>query len=326
MFRSLTKPTIKTFHSVKKCPRFKVRNLREVYKQVSKMTSNREVVKKIESREQSEGAGARVRRSIGRRELPNFDPFLMLDEFMVKKPAGFPDHPHRGFETVTYMLSGSFKHEDFCGHAGVINPGDLQWMTAGKGIVHSEIPMGDAPSHGLQLWVNLKSTNKMVAPKYQELLGKDIPKVEKDGVHVTVIAGSSMGIDSPVYTLTPTLYLDFTMQPNSSLDQEIPEGFNAFFYTLEGTAYYGAKETECGPHFTLVLSQGNRVQVKTKGEKARFVLIGGQPLNEPVVQHGPFVMNTQEEIQKAFLDFYTGQNGFERAKSWQSEAEQDEDY
>ncbi|CAI8037982.1 Pirin-like protein [Geodia barretti] len=153
----------------------------------------RAIVKKVLSVEQAEGVGARVRRSVGRPELRNLDPFLMLDEFKVTKPAGFPDHPHRGFETVTYMLKGSFKHEDFCGHRGTINPGDLQWMTAGRGIVHAEMPASQGENIGLQLWINLSQRDKMVEPQYQELLESEIPHVSGEGVHVAVIAGNSYG-------------------------------------------------------------------------------------------------------------------------------------
>ncbi|XP_067848359.1 pirin isoform X2 [Heptranchias perlo] len=155
--------------------------------------SIRKIVQIVLAVEQSEGVGAQVRRSIGRWELKSLDPFLMLDEFKVSKPAGFPDHPHRGFETVTYMLNGSFDHEDFCGHKGTINRGDLQWMTAGRGVIHCEMPSSDHPGHGLQLWVNLKSSEKMVPPRYQELLSKTIPKPSKDGVTVAVISGEALG-------------------------------------------------------------------------------------------------------------------------------------
>ncbi|XP_065885740.1 uncharacterized protein [Dysidea avara] len=227
------------------------------------MSKSRKVVKKVLSVEQGEGVGARVRRSVGRPELRQFDPFLMLDEFKVKKPAGFPDHPHRGFETVTYMITGSFQHEDFCGHKGTIYPGDLQWMTAGKGIVHSEMPHGDDENVGLQLWINLKAKEKMIEPQYQELLSKDIPHVEKDGVHVAVIAGESMGISSPVRTRTPTMYLDFKMEPGATLTQAIPEGWNGFIYTLKGKGLFGPEEwTESDAHHTLVLDTGNMVEVK----------------------------------------------------------------
>ncbi|KAJ8297493.1 hypothetical protein KUTeg_024024 [Tegillarca granosa] len=226
-----------------------------------KMTSSKTVTKQVLSKEQDEGVGARVRRSIGRHELQNLDPFLLLDEFKGKAPAGFPDHPHRGFETVSYLLNGQFRHEDFCGHKGILGPGDLQWMTAGRGIVHCEMPYGDEVSHGLQLWVNLAKKDKMIQPAYQELLDKDIPRTTKDGVTVKVIAGESFGIQ---------------MEPGSKLFQPIPTGWTSFIYILAGTAVFG-----------------------------------------------PFVMNTQEEIQQAMVDFRSGKNGFENANKWQSEAAKD---
>lgn len=285
---------------------------------------SRTVDKKILSKEQDEGVGARVRRSIGRPELRQFDPFLMLDEFKAGKPAGFPDHPHRGFETVSYMLDGSFRHEDFCGHKGIINSGDLQWMTAGRGIVHCEMPNGEGISHGLQLWVNLKKEDKMVEPKYQELLAKDIPSATKDGVTVKVIAGEAFGIKSKIYTRTPTYYLDFKMQKGTQLSQPIPEGWNSFVYILEGKALFGPKgnQQEGEPHYTITLKQdGNCLQVENKdSDLCHFVLLAGQPLNEPVVQHGPFVMNTQEEIRQAMQDYQMGRNGFEKARTWSSSA------
>ena len=175
------------------------------------MGMSKKVQQTVLSVEQSEGVGARVRRSVGRPELRNLDPFLMLDEFKGKQPAGFPDHPHRGFETVSYMLKGQFKHEDSKGHKGIIEEGDLQWMTAGKGIVHCEMPWGDVESQGLQLWVNLAKKDKMIEPQYQELKSTDIPVKIKDGVTVKVIAGESYGTQSKVYTRTPTLYLDFKL-------------------------------------------------------------------------------------------------------------------
>ncbi|CAM9175324.1 unnamed protein product [Discosporangium mesarthrocarpum] len=161
----------------------------------------------ILSRKQSEGVGATVYRSIGSFSMRNFDPFLLLDEFETAKPAGFPDHPHRGFETVTYMLKGYVEHEDFCGHRGKIGPGSLQWMTAGKGIVHAEMPYGDEKGHGLQLWVNLRKSHKMCQPAYQELSAEDIPSVTKEGVTAIVIAGEALGVSSPVQTRTPTYYM-----------------------------------------------------------------------------------------------------------------------
>ncbi|XP_071087175.1 pirin-like isoform X1 [Haliotis cracherodii] len=280
---------------------------------------SRKVILGVLSVEQDEGLGARVRRSVGRSELRNLDPFLMLDEFKVGAPAGFPDHPHRGFETVTYMLSGSFRHEDFCGHKGTINAGDLQWMTAGRGVVHCEMPHGEHEGHGLQLWVNLAAKDKMVEPAYQELLDKDIPRSTKDGVTVKVIAGESYnGIKSPVYTRTPTLYLDFKLDPGASVSQPLPSGWTVFAYILSGQAIFGGSEGL--PHHTLVLgAEGDRIDVENKGsETCHFVLIGGRPLNEPIVQHGPFVMNTEDQIQQAKADYFHERHGFEGARSWNS--------
>ncbi|XP_057867647.1 pirin-like protein isoform X2 [Cryptomeria japonica] len=266
----------------------------------------RVVAKQVLSREQYEGEGAIVRRSIGRPELKSLDPFLLLDEFS-------------GFETVTYMLEGAFTHEDFVGHKGTIKAGDLQWMTAGRGIVHSEMPAGEGLQHGLQLWVNLAAKDKMIEPKYQELEGKDIPKVEKDGVKATVIAGEALGIESRVYTRTPTMYLDFKMEAQAVLHQPIPEGWNAFVYVLEGEASFGTPNSPpVGAHHTLVLSSGDGVSV-WNNKPCRFVVIGGQPLNEPVVQHGPFVMNTRQEIVQTIQDYHLGRNGFERANVWHSQ-------
>jgi len=276
----------------------------------------------VESKWQSEGRGARVRRSIGRPELRNLDPFLMLDEFAgnANDGAGFPDHPHRGFETVSYLLEGLFVHEDFLGNKGLLKAGGLQWMTAGKGVIHSEMP-GPVDTRGLQLWVNLKKEFKMVDPSYQELEAKDIPVGETNGVHVKVIAGESMGIKSPVRTLTPTYYLDFTLKPGTSYCQAVPQGWTTFLYTLEGEIKLGSdKKVKVKPGHTVVLSKNDEiVQFENANEsEARFVLISGQPLNEPIVQHGPFVMNTKEEIAQTFRDYQEGKNGFEKAHEWRS--------
>lgn len=266
----------------------------------------------------------------------------MLDEFSVGKPAGFPDHPHRvsaqhnvptptlphcnpyhtqGFETVTYMLTGKFTHEDFKGHTGTIGPGDLQWMTAGKGIMHSEVPADDSQSHGLQLWVNLAAEHKMTEPAYQELLAKDIPKVRHSGVVANIIAGEAFGTKSPVYTRTPTLYLDFDMEAGSTLHQPVPAGWNGFVYVLTGQADFNG--TLGKAHHTLVLSaeegEDGLTVAAPSDAPVRFVLICGKPLGEPIVQHGPFVMNTKQEIMQAIRDFQAGQNGFEGAAQWASE-------
>ncbi|KAI5674733.1 hypothetical protein M9H77_15097 [Catharanthus roseus] len=283
----------------------------------------RTVVRKFLARPQHEGVGAIVRRSIGRFELKYFDPFLVLDEFSVAAPAGFPDHPHRGFETVTYMLQGAVTHEDFEGHKGTIEAGDLQWMTAGRGIVHSEMPAAHGTQTGLQLWINLSAKHKMIEPKYQEITSKDIAEATKDGVSVRVIAGEAMGIKSPVYTRTPTMYLDFSLKPGTThLQQPIPETWNAFVYVLEGEGVFGnPKSSPTTAHHLLLLGSGDGLEVWNKSSKPlRFILVGGEPLGEPVVQFGPFVMNTQEEIDRTIEDYENCINGFEKAMHWRSES------
>lgn len=281
----------------------------------------RKVERTVLSVEQLEGVGAHVRRSIGRKELRNLDPFLMLDEFRVSKPAGFPDHPHRGFETVTYVLEGIIAHEDFCGHSGRLEAGDLQWMTAGQGVVHAEMPVSEEPVVGLQLWVNLPSRDKMVEPAYQELKGSEIPKPSQGGVTVAVISGEALGAKSKVYTRTPTLYLDFVLQTGALHVQPVPSGWTTFIYTLSGSVHVGPDEEQqkVEPHHTVVFGDGDCVKAENKGsEDSHFVLIAGEPIKEPVVQQGPFVMTTEEEIKQAVSDFKTAKNGFERAKNWRS--------
>jgi len=271
--------------------------------------------------EQSEGVGARVRRSIGGSKLKNLDPFLMLDEFKLGEPAGFPDHPHRGFETVTYILPGSegtVCHEDFVGHKGTIGGGDLQWMTAGRGIIHSEMPGNGKIAHGLQLWVNLEKKEKLCAPAYQELKQQDIPTVKEDGVTAIVIAGKALGVESKVYTRTPTHYLHFKMEPSKTLNQPIPKGWNSFIYTLSGVGIFGGTKSDA--HHTLVLNQdGDGLTVKSTDTPLDFVLLAGRPIKESIVQHGPFVMNTKEEIYQAMKDYQSGKNGFEKAPGWYSQ-------
>ncbi|XP_003791971.1 pirin [Otolemur garnettii] len=289
------------------------------------MGSSKKVTLTVLSREQSEGVGARVRRSIGRPELKNLDPFLLFDEFKGGKPAGFPDHPHRGFETVSYLLEGgSMAHEDFCGHVGRLDPGDLQWMTAGRGILHAEMPCTEEPAHGLQLWVNLRSCEKMVEPQYQDLKSKEIPKPSKDGVTIAVISGEALGVKSKIYTRTPTLYLDFKMDGGSKHTQPIPRGWTSFIYTLSGDVYIGRRISVamcflCNSHLVMnFLVQTVIVSFMMDQKGSHFVLIAGEPIREPIVQHGPFVMNTREEISQAILDYRNGKNGFEKAKTWKS--------
>ncbi|KAG0162760.1 hypothetical protein DFQ28_000825, partial [Apophysomyces sp. BC1034] len=281
----------------------------------------RKIAKSVLSREQMDGDGARVFRSIGSHGLRNLDPFLMLDEFDVRAPAGFPDHPHRGFETVTYMLEGEFLHEDFKGHKGKIGPGDLQWMSAARGIVHAEIPAKEGRAHGLQLWVNLSSKDKLAEPTYQEFPKEKVVSVSPEsGVDIKVIAGESYGVKSPVMTRTPTMYIDFQLKKGKSIEQVIPKDYVGFIYTLSGTALFGAEKHKSDAHHTLVLSDngGTVVPVESLSDDCHFVVIAGQPIKEPIVQHGPFVMNTTQEIYQAFNDYSNGRNGFEGAPEWSS--------
>ncbi|CAM0138096.1 RNA pol II transcription cofactor [Umbelopsis sp. WA50703] len=281
--------------------------------------TTRKIVQSILSREQAEGVGARVRRSIGTRALRNLDPFLMLDEFYVKKPAGFQKHGHRGIQTVTYMLDGEVWHEDFKGHKGRIGPGDLQYMTAAKGIAHAEMPGTDKMAHGLQLWVNLSAKEKLGEPTYQEYLAKDIKSVSpEEGVDIRVIAGESYDVHSPVKTVTPTMYIDVRLKKGKKMEQVIPKSYVGFIYTLTGTAMYGGDKHKSDAHHTLVLSDngGTTIPVESLSDDCRFVVIAGEPIKEPIIQYGPFVMNTEQEIYQAFVDYEQGKNGFEGAPEW----------
>ncbi|KAG2290277.1 hypothetical protein Bca52824_049881 [Brassica carinata] len=303
---------------------FSLRNVKSMSSSSSQNFVSRSVIKKVFAKLQKEGDGAVVRRGISRSEQKLLDPFLMLDEFSaVSPPAGFPDHPHRG--QYGYIKMGGITHQDFKGHKGTIYAGDVQWMTAGRGIIHSEMPEEEI-NKGLQLWINLSSNEKMIEPNYQELSSSDIPKAEQNGVQVKVIAGESMGIQSPVYTRTPTMFLDFTLDPGAQFHQNVPESWNAFAYVLEsgesGAVFGSSNASPVSAHNVVVFGQGNdgvSVWNKSSSKKLRFVLIAGEPLGEPVVQYGPFVMNTQAEIDMTIEDYHYGKNGFEMAKYWRSQ-------
>ncbi|CAE6076749.1 unnamed protein product [Arabidopsis arenosa] len=275
------------------------------------------VIKKVLAKLQKEGEGAVVRNGITEIDQKLLDPFVLLVEFSFSLSAGFPDHPHRGFESVTYMLQGGIIHKDPKGHKGTIQAGDVQWMTAGRGIIHSEFPEEEVNT-GLQLWINLPSTDKMIEPKYKELSSSDIPRAEENGVEVKVIAGDSMGIKSPVYTRTPTMFLDFTLKPGSQTHQDVPESWTAFAYIIEGDeGVFGClKSSAISAHHVVVFGPGDLVSVwnKSTSRLLRFLLIAGEPIGEPVVQCGPFVMNSQAEIDMAFDDYQNAKNGFEMAK------------
>ena len=225
----------------------------------------------------------------------------------------------RGFETVTYVLEGEMNHEDFVGNKGTLLPGGLQWMTAGRGVVHSEMP-GWERTRGLQLWVNLARAEKMVEPAYQELTAEQVPDVaSEDGrVNVKVIAGTAMGVTSPVRTRTPTYYLDVRMKPGSKYSQEVPEGWTTFVYILEGTFQLGSRRV-AAHHTVLFQREGEGVELESVGEEeGRLVVVAGRPVGEPVVQHGPFVMCSNEEIDQTLRDYRRAENGFENVTTWKS--------
>ncbi|MBD3648145.1 MAG: pirin family protein, partial [Pseudomonadales bacterium] len=260
--------------------------------------------------------GVKIRRSLGASQAIRHDPFLMLDEFFSDDPrdylAGFPSHPHRGFETVTYMLDGHMRHEDHLGNRGDLGPGDVQWMTAARGIVHSEMPQQtEGRMRGFQLWINLPANEKMKAASYRDIPASEIPAVQLPGVSVRVIAGT-LGTeegttDGPVQgPSTEPLYFDIALDANSRFEVPVPAGHNVFVYVYEGRVHTGDKDEAIEAHHAGLLSDGDRVTLQSTDSSARLLLIGGKPINEPVVQYGPFVMNTREEIEQALADYREG--------------------
>ncbi len=278
-------------------------------------TESRRPVAVLRGRPASDGAGVKLTRVIGQPALPDLDPFLMLDEFGSDKGAdyigGFPDHPHRGFETVTYMLAGRMRHGDNQGNVGLLRPGSVQWMTAGRGIVHSEMPeQEEGLMQGFQLWVNLPAKDKMCKPRYQDIEPEAIPVVERaDGIKVKVLAGIFDGVAGPVSAVaTEPLYLDIALPTGTALDVPVPAEHNAFAYPFEGDARIGAgaeaKKVSRGE--IAVLSLGGAVRFTADGGPARLILVAGRPLREPVAKYGPFVMNTAAEIHQAIADYQAG--------------------
>lgn len=285
-------------------------------------------MKRVLAVETPEGAGARVRRSIGSASLRNLTPFLLLDHFHVSEGAGFPDHPHRGQATVTYMLEGSSRHEDSAGHAGIIETGGVQWMCAGKGIIHAEMPVHgkNVPEpRGLQLWVDLPKDVKMTEPSYQELGPESIPVAYPEGkdgnISIKVISGKSHGVESPVRPLGGCWYFHVSMKNGATMFQDIPAGWTAFIYVLKGAVSVGESGPVNDAFHTLVLSNEDGetgVRITAATDDTQFALIAGEPLDQTVFQYGPFVMTNQEEIQKTLMDYRTGRNGFEKAHTWKS--------
>ena len=272
----------------------------------------------VQSVPTSDGAGVKLRRSLGVQGL-RLDPFLMLDEFSSDNPndyiAGFPAHPHRGFETVTYLIDGHMLHEDHMGNRGDLKSGGVQWMTAGRGIIHSEMPQQlEGRMRGFQLWVNLPAKEKMKPASYRDIDPSEIPVVEIAGGRVKVIAGSFESADKRVdgavrSTATDVSYFDIDLQPGAAFSQAVRGTHNAFIYMFEGAANIGpaGQTRQVATHTGAVLSSGDEVRVEAGAKGARFLLLSGRPLNEPVVQYGPFVMNTRDEIEQAIRDYQSGE-------------------
>jgi len=273
--------------------------------------STRTIRQRVPALEVTEGAGVTVHRSIGTPALRNLDPFLMLDHFGSDNPdeyiAGFPDHPHRGFITFTYMLDGHMEHRDSMGNRGDLKAGGAQWMKAASGVIHSEMPQQtDGLMRGFQLWINLPASEKMSDPSYQEFSSAAIPEVALEGSRVRVLAGEFNGtrgvIEDPS---TEVLYLDVALAAGASFSLPLGGTHNAFVYVFEGSARLAGDDLT--QHTLAVLGSGDAVEITAGTAGARFILVAGRPLGEPVVQYGPFVMNTREEIEQAFADYRDGQ-------------------
>jgi redox-sensitive bicupin YhaK (pirin superfamily) len=284
--------------------------------------SVRSVERVITAHRQREGGGFIVRRPFPTAGFTMADPFLMLDElgpvaYAPGEAVGAPDHPHRGFETVTYVLEGEGEHEDSAGHRGVIGPGDVQWMTAGRGVIHAEMPSQKLREqggrmHGFQLWVNLPARDKLMEPRYQEIPRARIPEgVTPDGLgHVRVIAGEALGARAVIETRTPIAYHDWTLAPGAEVEVPLPAEFAAYAYVFGGAAQVGGRVVKDGQLAVLGGGEVARLAVAaTAQEPARLLLLAGVPLREPVVAYGPFVMNTEAEIVTAIRDYQSGRMG-----------------
>lgn len=288
------------------------------------VTTPRAVERLVQGQATSDGAGVKLVRVLTHDLQKRLDPFLMLDAFGTDNPGdyigGFPDHPHRGFETVTYMLQGRMRHRDSAGNVGLLVPGSVQWMTAGRGVIHSEMPeQEDGAMEGFQLWLNLPGKSKMMAPWYRDIASDEIPEWHGEGVTVRVIAGHSHGVDGAVQRPdTEPLYLDVHLEPGARFEQPLPSAHNAFAYVYRGGLAAAGTEVRRGRMAVFAsaradfrvgaapVSPGDGVALQAGTEGARAILIAGQPLREPIAQYGPFVMNTQQEIIQAVEDFRAG--------------------
>ena len=271
----------------------------------------RPVIKIIQAQAISEGAGVTVHRTIGTQALRNLDPFLMLDHFGSDNPneyiSGFPDHPHRGFITLTYMLDGHMLHQDSMGNKGNLRAGGAQWMKAASGVIHSEMPQQtQGLMRGFQLWINLPAKEKMTPPEYQEFSPEAIPAVVIDNASVRILAGACCGQEGVIQDPhTQVTYLDISMKPASDFSLELPETHMAFVYPFEGDLI-AAGNIPINRHHLAVFGSGKTLSVSSGQKGARFILVAGKPLGEPIVQYGPFVMNTRAEIEQAFADYQSG--------------------
>lgn len=286
--------------------------------------SVKEVVRLVTAHRQTEGAGFVVRRPVPTADLELVDPFLLIDEmgpvdYSPGEAVGAPDHPHRGFETVTYALDGEFEHEDSAGHRGVLGPGDVQWMTAGGGIIHSEEPSrrireNGGRVHGFQIWVNLPARLKMTRPRYQEVKSDRIPSAETpDGkARVRVIAGEALGVRAVIETHTPIVYQDWTLDAGADVAVRLEQGERALVYVFEGCARLGDSAAPVRDGQMAILGDGDVVRLRgpeEEGEHGRLLLLAGAPIGEPVARYGPFVMNTRQELLRAFEDYRSGRMG-----------------
>lgn len=261
----------------------------------------------------SDGAGVKLTRIIGQPGLPDLDPFLMLDEFGSDDPkayiAGFPDHPHRGFETVTYMLNGKMRHFDSKGNEGLLGPGSVQWMTAGRGLVHSEMPMQEhGLMRGFQLWINLPAKDKMCEPRYQDISPEAVPVLDLgEGSSLKILVGSYNDVSSPVVAgATEPFYFDLDLSEGKTLNLPTPAGHTVFTYVYEGELHVGPDKQVLGKQRLGILSDGDILDLQTGNVGARAIVVGAKPLGESIARQGPFVMNTDAEIRQAFADYRAG--------------------
>jgi redox-sensitive bicupin YhaK (pirin superfamily) len=299
---------------------------------VTIMANPRRIRKVRKSMPTIEGAGVHLKRAFGFQHVPEFDPFLLFDEFHSEKPEeysmGFPWHPHRGIETITYVLQGEIRHEDSLGNKGMIQPGEVQWMTAGKGIIHQEMPKGDEDGTlwGFQLWANLPASHKVMEPRYQEIKSSRVPELFMGkGLKVRIICGEVNGVEGPVREIvTDPEYLDVTVPADEKFSHITIPGYTVFVYVIEGSGHFDKEKDPCafeveggryldpaegcviGPETLVLYGDGDSIEVAAGDKGVRFLLISGKPIGEPVAWYGPVVMNTKEELRKAFEEYRQG--------------------